>query len=122
LDHKQKELFVSKIIQSLAASVRGMKKRWPTTFFLKYLWWPITVHGTMEEAQRGWKQNVWSHEQISAFIRVVCIDNDVITKAYLSHSFTDLDAKELPHPANSKGNRKVQPGMTRANFWRTTRS
>jgi hypothetical protein len=39
---------------------------------------------------------IWTHEQISAFIEVVCIDNDATTKAYLAHCFFDLGAKGLP--------------------------
>jgi hypothetical protein len=50
---------------------------------------------------------VWLHEQISTFIRVVYIDDDATTKAYLSHSFADLDAKELTCPTNSKGGPKI---------------
>jgi hypothetical protein len=40
-------------------------------------------------------EKVWSHEEISAFIKVVCIDNDATMKAYLGHCFFDLDAKGL---------------------------
>jgi hypothetical protein len=30
-------------------------------------------------------QSIWLHEEISAFIKVVCIDDDATTKAYLCH-------------------------------------
>jgi hypothetical protein len=50
---------------------------------------------------------IWSHGQVSAFVDVVCIDDDATTKAYLSHRFTDLDLKEMPCPANSKGEPKT---------------
>jgi hypothetical protein len=50
---------------------------------------------------------VWSHETIRAFITVVCIDDDASTKAFLSHSFENLDAKGLPRPTNSKGEPKT---------------
>ncbi len=63
----------------------------------------------------------WSHEEISAFIEVVCIDDDATTKAYLCHCFFDLlDAKGLPRPTNLKGNQNQVPGTTRANFSGTT--
>jgi hypothetical protein len=39
---------------------------------------------------------IWTHKEISAFIEVVCIDDDATTKAYLAHCFFDLDAKGLP--------------------------
>jgi hypothetical protein len=48
-------------------------------------------------------EKFWLHEEISAFIKVVCIDNDATTKAYLCHCFFDLDAKGLPRPTNLKG-------------------
>jgi hypothetical protein len=49
---------------------------------------------------------VWTHEQISAFIEIICLDDDASTKAYLSHSFADLDARNMPRPKNSKGKAK----------------
>jgi hypothetical protein len=50
---------------------------------------------------------VWSHGEIPAFVRLICIDDDASTKAYLAHSFFDLDAKGLPRPKNKKGEQKT---------------
>jgi hypothetical protein len=47
------------------------------------------------------------HGQVSTFIDVVCINNDATAKTYLSHCFADLDLKEIPCPANSKGEPKT---------------
>jgi hypothetical protein len=49
----------------------------------------------------------WSHGQVSALVDMLCIDNKATTKAYLSHRFSDLDLKEMPCPANSKGEPKT---------------
>jgi hypothetical protein len=35
---------------------------------------------------------VWSSSEIRAFIEIICVDDDASTRAYLSHSFADLDA------------------------------
>jgi hypothetical protein len=50
---------------------------------------------------------VWSHSEIAAFIELICIDNDASTKAYLQHSFADLDFNNLPCPNNKKGEPKT---------------
>jgi hypothetical protein len=50
---------------------------------------------------------IWSHEEISAFIDIVCIDDDATTKAYLSHCFADLDFNEIARPTNTKGEAKT---------------
>jgi hypothetical protein len=34
---------------------------------------------------------IWLHADISAFIDIVCIDDDATPKAYLTHCFADLD-------------------------------
>jgi hypothetical protein len=49
---------------------------------------------------------IWLHDKISAFIEVVCTDNNATTKAYLSHCFSNLNAKGIPRPTNSKGEPK----------------
>ena len=46
---------------------------------------------------------VWSRSETSAFIDVICIDDDASTRAYLSHSFADLDEMKLPHPTTKAG-------------------
>jgi hypothetical protein len=51
-------------------------------------------------------EQVWSHKEVSAFISIICIDDDATTKAYLQHSFADLLAKQLPRPLNKKGEPK----------------
>jgi hypothetical protein len=51
-------------------------------------------------------EQVWLHKEVSAFISIICIDDDVTTKAYLQHSFADLLAKNLPRPLNKKGKDK----------------
>jgi hypothetical protein len=50
---------------------------------------------------------IWFHEQVSAFIERVCIDNDATTKSFLSHCFANLDCKKLPCPTNSKEDPKT---------------
>ena len=50
---------------------------------------------------------VWTHDQIMAFVNVICLDDDASTKAYLSHTFADLDSKQLPRPTNRKGQPKT---------------
>ena len=45
---------------------------------------------------------VWTHGQTSAFIDVICIDDNAMTKAYLAHSFADLVALNMPRPKNRK--------------------
>jgi hypothetical protein len=51
---------------------------------------------------------IWLHEEISALIDIVCIDDDPTTKPYLSHCFADLDAvKEIAQPMNTKGDPKT---------------
>ncbi len=50
---------------------------------------------------------IWSHEEISAFIDIVCIDDNATTKAYLSHCFADLDFNEIARPTNTKGAAKT---------------
>ena len=49
---------------------------------------------------------VWTHSEISAFIDIICLDDDATTKAYLHHSFADLEALLMPHPTDSKGRPK----------------
>jgi hypothetical protein len=34
---------------------------------------------------------VWTHDETEAFVEIICIDDDASTKAYLSHSFFDLN-------------------------------
>jgi hypothetical protein len=50
---------------------------------------------------------VWSHSEIAAFIEIICIDNDASTKAYLQHSFADLDFNNILRPNNKKGEAKT---------------
>jgi hypothetical protein len=50
---------------------------------------------------------VWSHADISAFINIICLDDDATTRAYLQHSFAHLDANNLPRPTNKKGEPKT---------------
>jgi hypothetical protein len=79
---------------------------------------PVTAHncpwnddgsskGMEAKAALSCVNKVWSHETIRTFITVVCIDDNATTKAYLSHSFADLDAKDLPRPTNSNGEPKT---------------
>jgi hypothetical protein len=49
---------------------------------------------------------VWTHNEIAAFIDIICIDDDAPTKAYLAHSFADLDSQQKPRPTNKKGKPK----------------
>jgi hypothetical protein len=51
-------------------------------------------------------EQVWSHKEVSAFISIICIDDDTTTKAYLQHFFADLLAKKLHRPLNKKGEPK----------------
>jgi hypothetical protein len=46
---------------------------------------------------------VWSRSETSAFIDIICIDDDASTRAYLSHSFADLDENNLPRPTTKAG-------------------
>ena len=48
-------------------------------------------------------ERVWLHSQISAFMDLICTYDDSTTKAYLTHSFANLDALERPSPTNKKG-------------------
>ena len=50
---------------------------------------------------------VWTHDQILAYINVICLDDDATTKANLSHAFADLDLKQLPRLTNRKGEPKT---------------
>jgi hypothetical protein len=50
---------------------------------------------------------IWSHDGIEAFVRLICIDDDASTKAYLQHSFFDLDSKNMLRPKNKKGEPKT---------------
>ncbi len=60
------------------------------------------------EAKAGLEcvSKVWTHREIKAFIDLICIDDDASTKAYLSHKFADLDAKNLARPIDTKGQPK----------------
>jgi hypothetical protein len=51
---------------------------------------------------------IWTHEEIVAFIDVVCIDDDATTRAYLAHCFRDLELKGLPRPKTKSG--KIKTG------------
>jgi hypothetical protein len=53
---------------------------------------PVIKHHCL----KGMKAKAALDEGISAFIDIVCIDDDASTKAYLSHSFWDLDTKGIP--------------------------
>jgi hypothetical protein len=46
---------------------------------------------------------IWSHEDIDAFISIICLDDDATTRAYLKHSFADLAAMDLPRPLDKNG-------------------
>jgi hypothetical protein len=46
---------------------------------------------------------VWTHSEISAFIDIICLDDNASTKAYLHHSFADLEALLMPCPTDTKG-------------------
>jgi hypothetical protein len=50
---------------------------------------------------------VWMHTKITAFVEIICIDDDASTKAYLQHSFADLISNNLPWPKNKKGEPKT---------------
>jgi hypothetical protein len=50
---------------------------------------------------------VWTHKKVSAFIDVICIDDDASTKAYLTHTFEELDQLNLARPTNRKGQPKT---------------
>jgi hypothetical protein len=50
---------------------------------------------------------VWTHSEISAFIDILCIDDDASTKAYLSRTFKELNQLNLPQPTNRKGQPKT---------------
>ncbi len=71
----------------------------------------IIVRKTMREVRRVWKakaalecvNRVWSDSEISAFIKIICINKDASTRAYLSHSFTGLDALLMPRPKTKAG-------------------
>jgi hypothetical protein len=49
---------------------------------------------------------VWGSSEINAFIDVICIDDDASTRAYLKHSFLDLDALGLPRLTTKTGKPK----------------
>ena len=46
---------------------------------------------------------VWSESDTRAFIDIICIDDDASTRAYLSHSFADLDEMLMPRPTTKAG-------------------
>ncbi len=46
---------------------------------------------------------VWSESDTRAFIDIICIDDDASTRAYLSHSFADLDEMQMPRPTTKAG-------------------
>jgi hypothetical protein len=62
---------------------------------------------------------IWSHNNIEAYVRLICIDDNASTKAYLQHSFFDLDSKNMPRPKNKK---KLERKMTKESWERITRS
>jgi hypothetical protein len=49
---------------------------------------------------------VWAHSEILAFIDIICLNNDAMTKAYLHHSYANLDTLLMPRPKNKKGEPK----------------
>jgi hypothetical protein len=55
-------------------------------------------------------------------IELICIDDDASTKAYLCHSFFDLDSKNIALPKNKKGEPKSGKKTTKDNLERTTMS
>jgi hypothetical protein len=63
---------------------------------------------------------VWTHSEISAFIDIICLDDNATTKAYLHHSFADLDTLLMPRPTDSKGRPKKLKNKTRGNYQGTT--
>jgi hypothetical protein len=60
---------------------------------------------------------IWTHDEIAAFVEIICIDDDASTKAYLCHCFFDLDAKGLPRPKNKKGEEKRGKRYDKGNLW-----
>jgi hypothetical protein len=50
---------------------------------------------------------IWWYAEISAFIDIVCIDDNATTKAYLTHCFEDLNFNNIPQPTNTKGEPKM---------------
>jgi hypothetical protein len=66
-----------------------------------------SLKGMEAKAALACVNKIWSHEQVSAFIELVCMDDDATTKSFLNHCFADLAFKELPRPTNSKGDPKT---------------
>jgi hypothetical protein len=48
-----------------------------------------------------------SHADIEGFVSMICLDDGASTRAYLQHSFANLDDKNLPHLKNKKGETKT---------------
>jgi hypothetical protein len=46
---------------------------------------------------------VWSESDTRAFTDIICIDDGASTRAYLSHSFADLDEMQMPRPTTKAG-------------------
>jgi hypothetical protein len=46
--------------------------------------------------------NVWGSSEIRIFIEDICIDDDASTRAYLKHSFEDLNALGLTTSGHQK--------------------
>jgi hypothetical protein len=61
---------------------------------------------------------VWTHDEIAAFIELICIDDDASTKAYLCHSFFELDSKNIPRPKNKKGEPKTGKKNDKGQLWK----
>jgi hypothetical protein len=59
--------------------------------------------GMDEKAARECVKIVWSRSEMRAFIDIICIDNDASTRAYLSHSISDLDGMQMPCPVTKAG-------------------
>jgi hypothetical protein len=59
---------------------------------------------------------VWGSTEIRSFIEVICIDDNASTRAYLKHSFEDLDALGLPRPA-TKTDKPKNPRKTTRGSW-----
>jgi hypothetical protein len=51
-------------------------------------------------------KQVWWHVDIETFMSIICLDDDASTRAYLQHSFADLDDKNLPSPKTKKRGNK----------------
>jgi hypothetical protein len=50
---------------------------------------------------------VWSISETRAFKDIICIDGGASTITYLSHSFADLDAMQMPRPTTKVGVQKT---------------